>query len=96
LKAARPKWKSSHDEYLAFVQGLSFVVLAQPISTRCTITNDVHAKVVGKPGLSGSKSKAKAKSKAKSKAKVGQGDYKSIIFWTKEQTKVMMVAIYIL
>ena len=47
-------------------------------STRCTITNDVYAKVVGRPETS------------TSKARVGQGDYKSIIFWTNEQSKVMM------
>ena len=65
LKAVRPKWSPSHQEYVALTQGLSFVVLAQPISTRCNITSDVHAKVVGKPETS------------ISKAKVGQGDYKS-------------------
>ena len=78
LKAVRPQWSPSHQEYVALAQGLSFVVLAQPISTRCTITSEVHAKVVGKPETSSSK------------AKVGQGDYKSIIFWTNEQSKVMM------
>merc|ERR1719220_1949099 len=78
LKAVRPQWSPSHQEYVSLVQGLSFVVLAQPISTRCTITSDVHAKLVGKPETS------------RSKAKVGQGDYKSIIFWTNEQSKVMM------
>ena len=78
LKAVRPQWSPSHQEYVSLVQGLSFVVLAQPISTRCTITSDVHTKLVGKPETSSSK------------AKVGQGDYKSIIFWTNEQSKVMM------
>merc|ERR1712088_855886 len=78
LKAMRPLWSPSHKEYVALAQGLSFVVLAQPISTRCTITSEVHAKVVGKPETSSSK------------AKVGQGDYKSIIFWSNEQSKVMM------
>merc|ERR1719336_2508978 len=78
LKAVRPQWSSSHQEYVALAQRLSFVVLAQPISTRCTITSEVHAKVVGKPETNSSK------------AKVGQGDYKSIIFWTNEQSKVMM------
>ena len=62
LKAVRPQWSPSHQEYVALAQGLSFVVLAQPISTRCTITSEVHAKVVGKPETSSSK------------AKVGQGD----------------------
>ena len=78
IRAVRPQWIPSHQEYVALVQGLSFVVLAQPISTRCTITGDVHAKVMGKPETSSSK------------VKVGQGDYKSIIFWTNEQSKVMM------
>merc|ERR1711994_1202843 len=78
LKAVRPQWSPSQQEYVALAQGLSFVVLAQPISTRCTSLVMVHAKVVGKPETSSSK------------AKVGQGDYKSIIFWTNEQSKVMM------
>merc|ERR1712020_123453 len=78
LKAVRPQWSPSHQEYVSLLQGFSFVVRAQPISTRCTITSDVHTKLVGKPETS------------RSKAKVGQGDYKSIIFWTNEQSKVMM------
>ena len=61
------------------VQGLSFVVLAQPISTRCTITSDMHAKMEGNHDKNNPK-----------KTKVGQGDYKSIIFWTNKQSKVMM------
>ena len=77
LRAVRPQWSPSHQEYVSLVQGLSFVVLAQPISTRCTITSEVHAKIEGEP------------TKPK-KAKVGQGDYKSIIFWSNEQSKVMM------
>merc|ERR1711994_480567 len=78
LKDVRPQWSPSHQEYVALAQGLSFVVLAQPISTRCTSLVMGHAKVVGKPETSSSK------------AKVGQGDYKSIIFWTNEQSMVMM------
>ena len=78
LKAVRPMWSSSHQEYVALAEGLSFVFSSAPISTRCTITSDVYAKVVGKPETSSSK------------AKVGQGDYKSIIFWTNEQLKVMI------
>ena len=72
LKAVRPHWIPSHQEFVSLVKGFSFVVLAHPISTRCTITRDVDVKVNG------------------SQTKVGQGDYKSIIFWTKEQSKVMM------
>ena len=78
LEAVRPQWIPSHQEYVSLVQLFCFVLLAHPISTRCTINSDVHAKVVGKPETS------------TSKAKVGQGDYKSIIFWTNEQSKVMM------
>merc|ERR1712088_130786 len=78
LKAVRPQWSPSHQEYVSLVQVFCFVLLAHPISTRCTINSDVHAKLEGKPGTS------------TSKAKVGQGDYKSIIFWTNEQSKVMM------
>ena len=72
LKAVRPMWSSSHQEYVALAEGLSFVFSSAPISTRCTITSDVYAKVVGKPETSSSK------------AKVGQGDFKSIIFYTNE------------
>ena len=78
LRSARPQWNPSHQEYVSLLQGFSFVVRAQPISTRCTITSNVHTKVVGKPETSSSK------------AKVGQGDYKSIIFWTNDQSKVMI------
>jgi len=78
LRTVRPQWSPSHREYVTLVQVFCFVILAQPISTRCTINSDVHAKVVGKPETS------------TSKAKVGQGDYKSIIFWSNEQSKVMM------
>ena len=68
----------SHQAYVVLVQGLTFVVLAQPISTRCTITRDLYAKLEGKPETS------------TLKGKVGQGDYKSIIFWSHPQSKVMM------
>merc|ERR1712013_272400 len=68
----------SHREYLSLVQGLTFVVLSQPISTHCTIAGDVHDKAVGKPAI-GNK-----------KAKAGQGDFQSIIFWTAEQSKIML------
>ena len=78
LRALRPQWTPSHHEYVSLLQGLSFVVLSQPISTRCTIAKDVSSKVLGKAETSSSK------------AKVGQGDYKSIIFWTYEQSKVML------
>ena len=78
LKAVRPQWSQSHQDFVSIVQGFTFVVLAQAISTRCTITSELHAKLEGKPETS------------TTKAKVGQGDYKSIIFWTNEQSKVMM------
>merc|ERR1712016_586571 len=70
LKQVRPQpVVPSHDEYVSIVQSLAFVVLNQPISTHCTIANDVHDKVVGK---------------------TGQGDFRSIIFWTMEQAKIML------
>ena len=43
----------SHVEYVSLVQGLAFVVFAQPISTFCTITDNVVAKVKGVPGKAG-------------------------------------------
>ena len=68
----------NHAEFVSVVQGLTFVVLAHPISTFCTITDDVVAKVEGVPG------------KSKGKGKPGQGDFQSIIFWTNEQAKIML------
>ena len=62
FRKVRPKQVvPNHPEYVSLVQGLVFVVFSHPISTHCTITSDVHAKVVGKPA------------KGKAKAKVGQG-----------------------
>ena len=79
LKALRPHPViPSHAEFVSLVQGLTFVVLAQPISTFCTITDDVVAKVEGVPAI------------GKTKAKAGQGDFQSIIFWTNEQAKIML------
>merc|ERR1719458_2186265 len=70
LKQVRPQSVvPSHSQYVSLVQSLAFVVLNQPISTYCTITRDVHEKVVGKNG---------------------QGDFRSIIFWTNEQAKIML------
>merc|ERR1712012_1116403 len=53
----------SHAEYKFLVESLTFVVLAQPISTHCTIVGDVVDKVVGKEAT------------GKTKAKAGQGSY---------------------
>ena len=79
LKVVRPQPViPSHAEFVSLVQGLTFVVLAQPISTHCTIAGDVFDKVVGKPAT------------GKTKAKAGQGDFQSIIFWTNEQAKIML------
>ena len=61
------------------MQVLVFVVLHQRISTHCTIAGDVHDKVVGKP----------AKGKNKNIPR-GQGDFKSIILWTKQQAEIML------
>ena len=71
--------EQSHKEFLSLVTGLTFVVLAQPISTHCTIANDVHDTVVGKEAMD------------ETKAKAGQGDFRSIIFWTNEQAKIMLM-----
>ena len=72
---------SSHSQYASLVQGFTFVVLSQPISTFCTITDDVHDKLVGKPAS------------GKSKGKAGQGDFQSIIFWTNEQANIMLTVL---
>ena len=68
----------NHAEFVSLVQGLAFVVLAQPISTFCTITDDVVAKVEG------------VQAKGKTKVKAGQGDFHSVLFWTNEQAKIML------
>ena len=68
----------NHAEYVSLVQCLAFVVFAHPISTFCTITDNVVAKVEGIPA------------KGKTKTKAGQGDFQSIIFWTNEQAKIML------
>ena len=52
----------SHDQYVSIVQCLTFVVLAQPISTFCTITDNVVAKVEGVPATG--KTKARETSRA--------------------------------
>ena len=68
----------SHAEYKFLVESLTFVVLAQPISTHCTIVDDVVDKVDGKEAA------------GKTKAKAGQGDFRSIIFWTNEQAEIIL------
>ena len=78
LKRIRKKCSPSHAEYASLIQGLVFVVLSQPLSIYCTIADNVHGKVVGKPA------------KGKTKAKAGQGDFQSIIFWTNEQANIML------
>merc|ERR1712004_778031 len=64
-------------QFVSLVQILVFVVLQQHISTHCTIAGDVHEKLVGKD---------------KDKP-TGQGDFKSIIFWTNEQAKIMLTVL---
>ena len=59
----------SHSEYVFLVHGLVFVLFFHPISTHCTIASNVHAKVVGTPGI------------GKAKAKSGRVDFQSIVFW---------------
>merc|ERR1712004_802205 len=61
-------------QFVSLLQILVFVVLQQRISTHCTIAGDVHEKVVGK-----NKDKP-----------TGQGDFQSIIFWTKQQADIML------
>merc|ERR1719264_55868 len=56
----RKKSPASHAEFVSIVQGLVFVVLAQPISTHCTMADDVVAKVTG------------VQAEGKTKAKAGQ------------------------
>ena len=79
LHTKRKQWFPSYKEYFSLVKVFVFVVLHQRVSTHCTITSDVHDKVVGKP--------AKGKNKDKP---TGQGDFKSIIFWTKQQAEIML------
>ncbi len=68
----------SHAEYESIVQNLTFVALAQPISTFCTITDDVVAKVEVVPAT------------GKAKAKAGQGNFQSVIFWTNGMAKIKL------
>ena len=82
LKTFRPQpVVPSHVNYKSLVESLAFVVLSQPTSTYCTIANDVHYQVVGKPAM------------GKKKAMAGQGDFQSIIFWTNEQAKIMLTVL---
>ena len=76
LKLMGPRSSPSYAEYVSIVQGLSFVVLSQPMSTLCTIVGKVYNKVVGqRKGV---------------KTKAGQGDFQSIIFWTNDQANTML------
>ena len=68
-----------HDEYRKVVKRIAFTLLSQDIGTPCTIINMVDHKVVGKVGKNCQGGKA------------GQGDYKSYIFWTHEQSNLMLV-----
>ena len=86
VKLFRKEWCPSHAEYVALVQGLVFVVLSQPISSYCTIASTIHDKIDGKSTAH----KHGAVVKTKTKAKAGQGDFQSIIFWTKQQTEIML------
>ena len=54
------------------------MLLSQPISTHCTSATKVQESVC-LPAM------------GKTKAKAGQGDFKSIIFWTNEQAKIMLM-----
>merc|ERR1712004_182753 len=74
LEQVRNTCSPNHAQYVSLVQILVFVVLQQRISTHCTIAGDVHEKVVGK-----NKDKP-----------TGQGDFQSIIFWTKQQADIML------
>merc|ERR1711962_371978 len=74
LEQVRVTCSSNHAQYVSLLQILVFVVLQQRISTRCTIAGDVHDKVVGK----------------NQDKPTGQGDFKSIIFWTNVQADIML------
>jgi len=79
LKTLRPQAVvPSHAEYNFLVESLTFVVLAQPVSTHCTIVSVVVDKVVGKAAV------------GKTKARAGQGDFRSIIFWTMQQAEIIL------
>merc|ERR1712004_130255 len=74
LEQVRVICSPNHAQFVSLLQILVFVVLQQRISTHCTIAGDVHEKVVGK-----NKDKP-----------TGQGDFQSIIFWTKQQADIML------
>ena len=65
-----------HAKYESIVQNLTFVALALSISTFCTITDDVVAKVEGLPAT------------GKAKVKVCQENFQSVIFWTNGLAKI--------
>merc|ERR550534_2891701 len=75
LKQVRNTCSPNHAQFVSLLQILVFVVLQQRISTHCIIAGDVHEKVVGK-----NKDKP-----------TGQGDFKSIIFWTNEQANIILI-----
>merc|ERR1712004_445878 len=77
LEQVRVTCSPNHAQFVSMLQILVFVVLQQRISTHCTIAGDVHEKVVGK-----NKDKP-----------TGQGDFKSIIFWTNEQANIMLTVL---
>merc|ERR1712004_95277 len=77
LEQVRVICSPNHAQFVSLLQILVFVVLQQRISTHCTIAGDVHEKVVGK-----NKDKP-----------TGQGDFRSIIFWTNEQANIMLTVL---
>ena len=79
LTTMRPSCTPSHDEYKTVVKTLAFTVLAHPMPTKALITKEVYDKIVGKA----------AKKKNKDPAP-GQGDIKSILFWTPAQASLML------
>ena len=79
LNKKRPGWTPCQEEYKSLVKSLAFTVLFHPLSTYVRITEDVRKKIEGE------------ESKQKKKGpKQGQGDIRSIVFWSRDQADLML------
>ena len=72
----RPSCKPSHEEYTRIVKSMIFTILAKDIGTPCTVAAELYDKIEG--------------TKYGKKYKQGQGDLKSILFWSPDQANIIL------